>query len=56
MTWYGILLITWWVANGLASIGMVGRSIRYTPGMAVGLVIIYALAIWGLVTVGTEQP
>ncbi len=54
MTWYGWFLLGWWAFVSLLVVGMIGRKRDpITPASAVATIVINALFIWGLVTVGT---
>jgi hypothetical protein len=55
MTWFGWLVVAYWSANALGSVALIGRKREpITPGVAIGLIVVYALLIWGLIAVGAD--
>ena len=56
MNWFGWLLVAWWAVSALLVIGNIGKPSKPTrPSVAVGVVIIDAALIVGLLTVGTGR-
>ena len=56
MTWFGTFLILYWASNALLTVALIGRRREpLAPGAAAVVVAIYALLIWGALTVGTHQ-
>lgn len=56
MNWFGWLLIAFWVTTALLVVGNVGKPSKPTrPGVAVGVVLINAAFVVGLLTVGTGR-
>lgn len=54
MTWFGWVLIAFWVFGGLNTILIIGKPrVSITPQVAAVAVIIYTLFILGVLTVGT---
>lgn len=56
MNWFGWLLVAWWAASALFTVGNIGKPNKPTrPGVAVAVVVIDALLIVGLLTMGTGR-
>ncbi len=54
MSWFGYLLVFYWLANAVTAVLMVDRSLTYKREAVVGQVLMYAALTWGAVTVGTH--
>jgi hypothetical protein len=56
MTWFGWVMVTWWVLSTLITIGSIDKARpRITSQTASIMVIGYALMIWATIVVGTHH-
>jgi len=55
LTWFGWLMVLYYIFNALGTVFLIGRSVRITPGGAVFQLTIFGLITWGLVTIGTVR-
>lgn len=53
MTWFDWALVSFWAVNALGTVLLIGRHREpVTPGVALGVIVVNALLVAGLVTYG----